>query len=123
MCLQKISRDELFKQFEADEYAPVLNRKGLPKKNRDGSIKEASTGRRSISEGIKRQLEAVLARPDVVGMILFRNVTLDSSELGRCSALPYGPGCTYKTLEEIGGRPIGDVPSRFQYPESYCLKS
>ena len=53
-------------------------------------------------------------------LVLFENQALDSSNLGMRSVLPVGPEQGLKTLEEIAGRPIGDVPSRFQYPVEYC---
>lgn len=121
--LKAISRDELFKCFEDYIYKPVLNKKtGLPSKNRDGSIKEFATSEREIPAETKKKLEELLARDDVLGMVVFRCNMMDSSQLGRCTAVIFGPGCEHKTLEELSSKRLGDVPSRFMDAESYYLK-
>lgn len=121
--LKAISRDELFKCFEDYIYKPDLNKKtGLPKKNRDGSIKEIATSEREVPPETKKKLEELLARDDVLGMVVFRCSMMDSSQLGRCTAVIFGPGCENKTLEELSAKRLGDVPSRFMDAESYYLK-
>jgi hypothetical protein len=53
-------------------------------------------------------------------LVLFENQAMDSSNLGSRAVLPVGPEQGLKNLDEIQGRPIGDVPSRFKYPVEYC---
>lgn len=121
--LKQLTREELFLCFEDYVYKPVINKKtGKPSKNRDGSIKEYATSEREIPAETKRKLEELLARDDVLGMVVFRCNMLDSSQLGRCTAVIFGPGCENKTLEELAAKRLGDVPSRFMDAESYYLK-
>lgn len=63
-----------------------------------------------------------LNRKDVDGVVCFVNLDFSSSQFGHRTALIYGPGCTYKTLEETAAGHLGDVPSRFQYPQEYYQK-
>jgi hypothetical protein len=48
---------------------------------------------------------------------------LDSSRCGQLTALSYGPGCTYKSLDVIkeqkGGVYITGLPSSASFPEFY----
>lgn len=64
-----------------------------------------------------------LAREDVDGVVCFTNIALDSSQCGHRTAMIFGPGCTYKTIEECAAGHLGDVPSRFQYPQEFYLKA
>lgn len=72
---------------------------------------------------VHAQLAATLDRPATLGIVCFTNLQLDSSECGRRSALIYGKGCTYETLAAVASGRLGDVPSRFQYPTHYFVKS
>jgi hypothetical protein len=63
------------------------------------------------------------ARHDVEGVMAFRVEQLDSSQAGHMTFLIYGPGCTYKTVDEIAAGRLGDVPSRFAYPFAYWSKA
>ena len=63
-----------------------------------------------------------LNRRDVSGVVSYENLDLCSSQCGHRTALIYGPGCTYKTLDEAAAGRLGDVPSRFEYPREYYAK-
>lgn len=78
--------------------------------------------RREIRERAKAQIDALLLRDDVAGICIFENLDMWSSNLGESSALAYGPGCTYKTIDDLKGQHLGDVPSRFKYPTQYYEK-
>lgn len=52
-------------------------------------------------------------------LVFFQNTMLDSTHLGEWTILFAGPGCTYKTVAELEGQHLGDVPSRFMYPQYY----
>lgn len=76
----------------------------------------------TFDASVHDRLEAMLAKDDVVGAVVFVNQMLDSSECDKTSAMAYGPGCTYKTLKEASSGHLGDVPSRMQHPVSYYTK-
>ena len=55
-------------------------------------------------------------------VVVMENQRMDSSEVGRRTALMVGPTCTY-TLADAQTMPgfrLGDVPSRFQYPVAFA---
>lgn len=67
-------------------------------------------------------LEELRAREDVSHIVVFENPMLDSSQCGRRTAVAIGPGCTYKTLDEVRGRCLGQTPSVQQWPAYYFAK-
>lgn len=71
---------------------------------------------------IQYKIEDNINRSDVDGIVYFVNMQMDSSNLGMSTGLIYGPGCTYKTAEEICKGRLGDLPSRFQYPTKIYIK-
>jgi hypothetical protein len=52
-------------------------------------------------------------------LVVFENVTLDSSHLGDASALAIGPGHTYTDLHQVEGKWLNDLPSMRQHPQYY----
>lgn len=76
----------------------------------------------AFDPSIHDKLRALLDRPDVAGMVVFENLQMDSPAFGARSALAFGPGCTYKTPDELRGKRLGDVPSRFEYPTQIFSK-
>lgn len=68
------------------------------------------------------QISTLLDRPDVAGVVCFENLDIESPSLGHRAALIYGPGCTAKNISDLRDRHLGDVPSRFQYPNYYYAK-
>ena len=75
-----------------------------------------------FTEDVHDQINTLLDRPDVAGVVCFENLALDSPCLGHRTALIYGPGCENKVLTDLRERHLGDVPSRFQYPVFYYQK-
>jgi len=65
------------------------------------------------------RLRAHAQMQGVSHLVVFQNVTLDSSHLGDETILAIGPKMTYKTLAEIEGRHLHDLPSQRQYPQAY----
>lgn len=122
--LKQITLDELYKEFEDDPYEQRKRKKdGAPMFDRFGEpIMVRASGPKVIPPETKASLDKLLARDDVLGMVLFRCMMMDSSNLGRCTAVVFGPGCENKTLEELSAKRLGDVPSRFMDAESYYLK-
>jgi hypothetical protein len=86
--------------------------------DREMAFENTRQSRERTKEGIDRMLE----REDVTGICIFENLDMWSSNLGSSSALCYGPGCTYKTIDDLKGQHLGDVPSRFKYPTKYYEK-
>jgi len=70
-----------------------------------------------IHMAMKRALERY---PDALGMVCYENLAFDSSQFGERAMLVIGPSNTIRTLEDVKNTPIGDVPSRFKYPVSFC---
>lgn len=70
----------------------------------------------SVHENLRRMEE----REDVTHLVVFTNLDLSSSHRGEQTAMAIGPGCTYKTLDEIKDSHLGEVPSMFQYPTHYA---
>lgn len=54
-------------------------------------------------------------KPTATHIALFENLQMDSSACGACTAVLVGPDNTFRTLEEIDGRHLGDLPSQRQY--------
>lgn len=75
-----------------------------------------------FTEDVHDQINTLLDRPDVAGVVCFENLNLGSPELGQRSALIYGPGCENKTIDDLRDRHLGDVLGRFQWPVHYYQK-
>lgn len=67
-------------------------------------------------------INRIIDEADTHGIVCFENIDTSSRNLGDRTAVIYGPGRTSSHLEEILGRHLGDVPSRFQYPVFYFVK-
>lgn len=67
-------------------------------------------------------LKANYEKKGTQGIVVFENLQMDSSNFGQRTALIYGPGCSYPTLDALREGRLGDVPSRFQYPTFYAEK-
>ena len=52
--------------------------------------------------------------------VVFENQDLSSSHLGEKSGIAIGSDFTYKTLEEVEGKWLGDLPSQRKYPVRFC---
>lgn len=60
--------------------------------------------------------------PETDGMICFMCQQMDSSRFGHTTAMVYGPNRTYKTVKEVEGHHLYDLPSQREYPISYWSK-
>lgn len=58
----------------------------------------------------------------VDGLVVFENVNLSSSAIGKRTALAYGPDCTYHELDDVEGKYLNDLPSQRQEPRYYYRK-
>lgn len=124
--LEEVTLEQFYSLFEDYVYVPKLGKKD-PKTGIRPPLKNRLTGEaemqidhslpKTVPVEIKAKLDAFLAQETVDGFVVFENVDLGSSELGRRSALPFGSSCaTLKKAEDALGQHLGDVPSRFQYP-------
>lgn len=66
---------------------------------------------------VRPKIVEMLARDDVAGAIGFENVNMSSSRCGERTSVIYGPGCTYKSLDDVKGKWLYDLPSQRQYPQ------
>lgn len=65
------------------------------------------------------KIEQSIVLNRAVAVVCFENPTMDSSAFGSRTALCVGPGCTYKTPEEVDGKWLNDLPSQRQYPTAF----
>lgn len=70
---------------------------------------------------IRPQIRSFWGRPGTTGIAVFENQQLDSRHCGKRTAVCFGPGCTYKTAQDIDGSHLYDLPSQRQYPVAYTL--
>jgi hypothetical protein len=85
------------------------------------SIKNVSL--QGILEGMEVSEESIRLRAerlDAEFLVRFENLNFDSSRFGETKLLFVGSGCTYKTVEELVGKHLGETPSVFMYPVSYA---
>ena len=54
--------------------------------------------------------------PSATHAVLFVNQAFDSSQFGAWHVMAVGPDNTYKSLDEIDGKHLNDLPSLRQYP-------
>ncbi len=78
---------------------------------------------RLASPEIEHLIMAGCTRKGADGYAVFRVEQMDSSAYGKISFMLFGPGCTYKTIDEVAGRHLGQTPSQFAYPFAYWSKS
>ena len=75
-----------------------------------------------VTEGFEMTESELRARASEVGadyIVRFENHNYSSRRGGEATLMFVGHGCTYKTLEEVEGQHLGQVPSMFMYPVSY----
>jgi len=65
---------------------------------------------------VRPQIVEMLARDDVEGAIGFENMQMGSSQMGARTSVIYGPGCTFKSVDDVKGKHLNDLPSQRQYP-------
>ena len=70
--------------------------------------------------GSENDVKATAKKLKATAMVLMENLQMDSSMFGTKVILMLGPSLTYKTIADIEGQRLGDVPSRFQYPTMWA---
>jgi hypothetical protein len=76
-----------------------------------------------FSPSLHESLILLLSKEGVDALVCFENKMFDSPHFGERSALAVGPGCTYKSPEEVRGRHLGDLPSQRKYPIAFVTAS
>lgn len=74
--------------------------------------------RPEFAEDVRLALSNWERRPFAV--VLFENLNFSSSHFGEQKVMAVGPGFTYETVEELEGKPLGDVPSVMMYATRYA---
>ncbi len=77
-----------------------------------------------FSENVHAPLADTMKRwPSAAGMIVFENLDMGSSRLGERSAMPFGPDNTIKSVDDVRGKWLNDLPSQRQYPVAVWRKT
>lgn len=122
--LPRISWDQLMNDYRQALTVAVLDERGKPTFDRYGDpimcIVTDAAGKPvvEVPQTIRQQFARL--REGAIGFVRYCNMQLDSSELGRRSVVPYGPGRQFKTLDDLPPW-INDLPSRRQYPDAICV--
>lgn len=72
-------------------------------------------------ESVIADIEDRIRRYSPTHLVLFRNLQVDSSAFGQAQILAVGPRNTHKTLDELEGGWLNDLPSQRQYPTHFCV--
>jgi len=73
-----------------------------------------------MDESVRGRVVALARNPGTTQLVFFENNLLDSSSRGQSTVLAIGPSCTYKTIAEVQGKWLHDLPSQRQYPQYWC---
>ena len=73
-----------------------------------------------MDESVQGRVVTLARNPGTTQLVFFENQVLDSSHLGESSIVAIGPSCTYKTLTEVEGKWLHDLPSQRQHPMFWC---
>ena len=68
---------------------------------------------------IHKQIQTLHDKPNALGLVVYENLQMDSSQFGARAVLVVGPGFSTPSIEIASKNRLGDVPSRFQYPTKY----
>jgi hypothetical protein len=99
-------------------------RKSSIEKRRKGLIKEVPLNEllRNVHGEVRASVLELLNQPGAEGVILFRNLQMDSSHLGEESFVAFGPGLSVVTIAQAEGKHLNDLPSLRQYPVEFARK-
>jgi hypothetical protein len=78
---------------------------------------------KQYDKSVHEAIEVCRKRSDVTGMVTLQCEVLDSSRCGHLTAMIYGPGCTFKSVDDMlklpgGVYPTG-LPSSAAFPINY----
>lgn len=105
-------------------YANKKHKKGDLKFKRNGEPALVAKGRPVVPKEVDCRLQELLADPKVIAIALYRNVTMDSSALGQCSALPVGDKADL-SVKRVDDLPpwLNDLPSQRQHLQGVFRKT
>jgi hypothetical protein len=75
-----------------------------------------------FDDSVREALLIKLQNDGVDALVGFENVNLSSSALGARTALTVGPGCTYKSVAEVEGQHLNDLPSQRMYAQYFVRR-
>lgn len=61
--------------------------------------------------------------PSATHVVLFENLTMDSSTFGTGKCLAVGPGLTYPNVEACEGKWLNEMPSQRLYPVAFISRN
>lgn len=78
---------------------------------------------KKFEEELRPSIEGLLTLPGVDGVVVFENLDFSASEHGLRSAVPFGPGRTFRTIESAAANFLNpETASRRQYPVAYAFR-
>ena len=60
-------------------------------------------------------VKKMVKKTGAAGLVLFRNMNMTASAFGNSTIMAFGPKCTYKTVEQVQGGRLNDMPSQQQH--------
>ncbi len=72
-----------------------------------------------FNHSVKHLILAQTEKPGVTHLVVFENQQFDSSQFGYRTVVIIGKPYTYKTLDDVKGKHLNDLPSQRQYPVYY----
>jgi len=72
-----------------------------------------------FDDEVHKMLTKARLMDGTTALVLFENIDMCSSQLGKRAALRVGPGCTCIDLDKAAEIWLNDLPSQRQYPCSY----
>lgn len=89
----------------------------IPKLTKKEFLERSNRGlyEASLQEALQRKLDAI-------GLVLFENRQMDSSNYGRTTCMLIGPTNTYKSAEDCEGKYLNDAPSQRQHPVAWVSR-
>jgi len=84
----------------------------IPKLTKKEFLEKADQAAIAFEEGLKK-------KSDAIGIVLFENRMMDSTNYGRMTAMIIGPTNTFKSAEDCEGKFLNDLPSQRQYPVAW----
>jgi hypothetical protein len=92
-------------------------------KSISGSKKTWAEFVKEFGSEVEEALTSSRKHEGTTGLVCLVNHVMDSSKFGERHAMRYGPGCTYKSLEQIesmtGGVYTNGLPSSASFAEFY----
>jgi hypothetical protein len=73
-----------------------------------------------MDERVRDRMMALAHKPGTTQLVFFENQMLDSSHCGESSIVAIGPDHTYKSVAEVQGQWLHDLPSQRQHPQFCC---